>query len=44
MTLDVLPGCGDLLPVVRELVLTFDGPVPADEVTITVVSAPRTCE
>lgn len=44
MTLDVLPGCGDLLPVVRELVLTFDGPVPADEVTITVVRAARTCE
>jgi hypothetical protein len=44
MTLDVLPGCGDLLPVVRELILTFDGPVPADDVTITVVSAPRTCE
>jgi hypothetical protein len=44
MTLDVLPGCGDLLPVVRELALTFSGPVPADEVTITVVTAPRTCE
>ena len=45
MTLDVLPGCGDLLPVVRELVLTFDGPVPADETTFTVVSEPGpTCE
>jgi hypothetical protein len=44
MTLDVLPGCGDLLPVNRVLVLTFSGPVPADEVAITVVPEPRTCE
>lgn len=44
MTLDVLPGCGDLLPVNRVLALTFSGPVPADEVTVTIVDEPRTCE
>jgi hypothetical protein len=44
MTLDVLPGCGDLVPFNRVLVLTFSSPVPADEVTVTIVSEPRTCE
>lgn len=44
MTLDKRPGCGDLLPVERVLALTFSGPVPADEVTITIVDEPRTCE
>ena len=44
MTLDKLPGCGDLVPVNRVLALTFNGPVPADEVTVTIVDEPRTCE
>jgi hypothetical protein len=44
MTLDRLPGCGDLVPVNRVLALTFSGPVPADEVTVTIVDEPRTCE
>ncbi len=44
MTLEVLPGCGDLVPFNRVLVLTFSGPVPADEVTVTIVAEPRTCE
>ncbi len=44
MTLDVLPGCGDLVPVNRVLALTFSGPVPAEEVTVTTVAEPRTCE
>jgi hypothetical protein len=44
MTLDQLPGCGDLLPFSRVLELTFTGPVPADEVTVTIVGEPRTCE
>ena len=44
MTLDTLPGCGDLLPVNRVLALTFSGPVPADEVTVTIVDEPRTCD
>jgi hypothetical protein len=44
MTLDKLPGCGDLVPVNRVLVLTFAGPVPADDVTLTIVDEPRTCE
>lgn len=44
MTLDKLPGCGDLLPVNRVLALTFSSPVPADEVTVTIVDGPRTCE
>lgn len=44
MTLDKLPGCGDLVAVDRVLALTFSGPVPADEVTVTIVDEPRTCE
>jgi hypothetical protein len=44
MTLDVLRGCGDLVPVNRVLALTFGGPVPADEVTVTIVAEPQTCE
>ena len=44
MTLDVLSGCGDLVPINRVLVLTFGEPVPADEVTVTIVDEPRTCE
>ena len=44
MTLDKLPGCGDLIPVNRVLALTFSSPVPADEVTLTIVDEPRTCE
>jgi hypothetical protein len=44
MTLDKLPGCGDLLPVNRVLALTFSSPVPAAEVTVTIVDEPRTCE
>ena len=44
MTLDVLQGCGDLLPFNRVLALTFSGPVPADEVTVTIATEPRTCE
>jgi hypothetical protein len=44
MTLDRLPGCGDLVPFDRVLILTFVGPVPADEVTVTAVDEPRTCE
>ena len=44
MTLDVLPGCGDLVPVNRVLALAFSVPVPADEVTVTIVAEPRTCE
>jgi hypothetical protein len=44
MTLDKLPGCGDLVPVDRVLVLTFSNPVPAGEVTVTIVDEPRTCE
>ena len=44
MTLDVLPGCGDLVPHNRVLALTFSGPVPADEVTVTIAAEPRTCE
>jgi hypothetical protein len=44
MTLDVVPGCGDLLPVDRALVLTFNSPVPADAMTVTITSEPRTCE
>jgi hypothetical protein len=44
MTLDKLPGCGDLVPVNRVLALTFSSPVPADEVTVTIVDEPRTCE
>jgi hypothetical protein len=43
MSLDVLRGCGDLVPVNRVLALTFNGPVPADEVTVTIVAEPRTC-
>jgi hypothetical protein len=43
MTLDVLQGCGDLLPVNRALVLTFAGPVPAGEVTATIVTEPQAC-
>jgi len=37
MTIDVVPGTGDLLPVDRVLILTFAGPVPAAEVTATIV-------
>jgi len=44
MTLDVQQGCGDLLPFDRVLILTFDGPVPAGEVTAPIVAEPRTCE
>jgi hypothetical protein len=44
MTLDKLPGCGDLVPVDRVLALTFSSPVPADEVMVTIVDEPRTCE
>ena len=44
MTFDVLSGCGDLVPFNRVLALTFNGPVPADEVTVTIVAEPRTCE
>ena len=43
MTLDTLQGCGDLVPVNRVLELTFSGPVPADEVTVTIVGEPQTC-
>lgn len=39
MTLEVLRGSGDLLPVNRVLALTFSGPVPADAVTVTIVTA-----
>ena len=44
MTLDELAGCGDLVPVNRVLELTFNGPVPADDVAVTIVTEPRTCE
>lgn len=44
MTLDKLPGCGDLVPVNRVLALMFSSPVPAGEVTVTIVDEPRTCE
>ena len=37
MTIEVVPGTGDLLPVDRELILTFSGPIPAGEVTATIV-------
>ena len=37
MTIDVVPGVGDLLPVDRVLILTFSGPVPANEVTARIV-------
>jgi hypothetical protein len=43
MSLDVLQGCGDLLPFNRALALTFSGPVPAGEVKVTIVVEPRTC-
>ncbi len=39
MTIDRVRGVGDLLPVDRLLVLTFSGPVPAGEVTASIVDA-----
>jgi hypothetical protein len=37
MTIEVVPGVGDLLPVDRAIILTFSGPVPAAEVTARIV-------
>lgn len=37
MTIDRVRGVGDLLPVDRVLILTFPGPVPAGEVTASIV-------
>ena len=41
MTIEVAPGQGDLLPVDRQLILTFSGPVPAAEVDATIVEVAR---
>lgn len=41
MTIEVVPGIGDLLPVDRVLILTFSGPVPADGVKATIVKVAR---
>jgi hypothetical protein len=41
MTIEVAQGVGDLLPVDRKLILTFSGPVPAAEVTATIVDVAR---
>ena len=41
MTIEVVPGVGDLLPVDRELILTFAGPVPAGEVNASIVDVAR---
>jgi hypothetical protein len=40
MTIERVPGAGDLLPVDRSLILNFDVEVPAAEVTATIVDAP----
>ena len=41
MTIEVAPGQGDLLPVDRQLILTFSGPVPNAEVDATIVEVAR---